>query len=292
MWLNYSQLQYFREIAQRGSIAEASRSLNVSSPALSKQLKTLEEQLGEKLFHREKKKLIMTSFGKYVLRYADIIFSTGEELLSNINNKLHENSFHVGVSSGLPKVITTKLIDHVNKNFPKVSILVTEGDDELLLKKINASECDLVFTDSPISFNNHNIESKNFLSSAIAIYGTKKFLNYSKASPSSLEGIPLLLPSVHTKLRYKIDQWFLDNHIHYKLVAELQDSGSKKILALSGTGSLVLSEVGARQLVDEKKIIKIFDLDGNEDFYYSVRTDYKSTIVSKIIEQLKDIWSV
>lgn len=290
MWLNYSQLQYFRSIAHLGSIAEASRNLRVSAPALSKQLKSLEEHLGAQLFYREKKKLILTSFGKYVLGYADTIFSAGEELLTNINDKLHENLFHVGVSSGLPKVITTGIISYVSKNFPEVSILVTEGDDKLLLEKIVSSECDIVFTDSILNSKDSVIESKNFLSSAIAIYGTKSYLKYGKNFPKSVENIPILLPSIHTNLRYKIDQWFLNNHIHYNLVAELQDSGSKKILAASGAGTLVISELGAEQLVAEKKVVKILDIDEVEDFYYTIRPKHNSPMVMQLIEKFEEIW--
>jgi hypothetical protein len=50
--LNYNQLYYFYKIAELGSIAEASKSVLISSPALSMQLKELEEGLGTALFDR------------------------------------------------------------------------------------------------------------------------------------------------------------------------------------------------------------------------------------------------
>lgn len=114
MWLNYQQLQYFREIARQGSIRAASEVLRISSPALSMQLKSLEELLGNKLFIRSKKKLVITDFGKYVLEYAEKIFSTGEELLSNINTDSLKTKVSIGVNSGLPKTMTDKLIRHVH----------------------------------------------------------------------------------------------------------------------------------------------------------------------------------
>jgi LysR family transcriptional activator of nhaA len=66
-WLNYHHLNYFRVIAQEGSIARAAQKLRLGQPTLSAQLKQLEEHIGIKLFERKHKKLILTESGRIAL---------------------------------------------------------------------------------------------------------------------------------------------------------------------------------------------------------------------------------
>lgn len=63
-WLNYHHLLYFGVIAREGSMKRACEVLNLSLPALSAQLRTLEDTLGEKLFHRVGRTLVLTDAGQ------------------------------------------------------------------------------------------------------------------------------------------------------------------------------------------------------------------------------------
>src|ERR687892_446871 len=79
-WLNYHHLLYFWVVAREGSIARATRELNLTQPTISAQLRQLEESLGEKLFEKSGRGLMLTEAGKIALRYADEIFALGREL--------------------------------------------------------------------------------------------------------------------------------------------------------------------------------------------------------------------
>ena len=80
-WINYHHLIYFKEIATHESVSKASKILKVGQPALSSQLKSLEEYLGVKLFERKSRKIFLTGPGKVVLEYANKISSLGQELI-------------------------------------------------------------------------------------------------------------------------------------------------------------------------------------------------------------------
>jgi LysR family transcriptional regulator, transcriptional activator of nhaA len=69
-WLNYHHLLYFWMVARTGSITRASQELRLSQPTISAQLRSLEESLGEKLFTRQGRKLVLTEAGQVVWRYA------------------------------------------------------------------------------------------------------------------------------------------------------------------------------------------------------------------------------
>lgn len=76
-WLNYHHLLYFWTVAKEGSIAQASKQLRLAHPTISAQIHRLEDVLGEKLFIRKGRNLVLTELGRVAFRYADEIFLLG-----------------------------------------------------------------------------------------------------------------------------------------------------------------------------------------------------------------------
>ena len=83
-WLNYHHLLYFWATVRHGGITKAAAELRLRPPTLSAQIRQLEETLGEKLFSREGRRLVLTDTGRTVHGYADEIFSLGRELLDTV----------------------------------------------------------------------------------------------------------------------------------------------------------------------------------------------------------------
>src|SRR5436853_3245660 len=69
-WLNYHHLLYFWVVACHGSVTRAAAELRLAQPTVSTQLRTLEAVLGEKLFARTGRRLVLTDVGRLVFRYA------------------------------------------------------------------------------------------------------------------------------------------------------------------------------------------------------------------------------
>ncbi|MBT8124770.1 MAG: LysR family transcriptional regulator, partial [Gammaproteobacteria bacterium] len=73
--LNYNHLLYFWTVAREGSITKASELLHITPQTISGQIKLLEETIGEPLFKRQGRGLLLTETGQVVHIYADEIFS-------------------------------------------------------------------------------------------------------------------------------------------------------------------------------------------------------------------------
>src|SRR5437762_14046993 len=74
-WLNYHHLLYFWAVARYGGVVRASAELRLAQPTISGQVRRLEEVIGERLFDRVGRQLVLTTVGRTVFRYADEIFS-------------------------------------------------------------------------------------------------------------------------------------------------------------------------------------------------------------------------
>src|SRR6185295_15861038 len=85
-WLNYHHLLYFWAVAKHGSIARAAVELRLAQTTISGQIRQLENVLGEKLFVRKGRNLVLTEVGRVVFRYAEEIFSLGRELMQTVRS--------------------------------------------------------------------------------------------------------------------------------------------------------------------------------------------------------------
>jgi LysR family transcriptional activator of nhaA len=111
-WVNYHHLLYFWVVAREGGLVAAGKVLRLSHPTLSAQIHALEEQLGEKLFAKQGRKLALTEVGRVVYRYADEIFSLGREMLDTVKGRSTGQALRldVGIANVVPKLIVRRLL--------------------------------------------------------------------------------------------------------------------------------------------------------------------------------------
>src|SRR5574342_300983 len=110
-WLNYHHLLYFWVVAREGGLTQAGKVLRLSHPTLSAQVHALEDSLGEKLFTKVGRRLVLTEMGRIVFRYADEIFSLGREMLDTVKDRPTGKAIRleVGVVNVVPKLIVRRL---------------------------------------------------------------------------------------------------------------------------------------------------------------------------------------
>ena len=151
-WLNYHHLYYFWTVAREGSLVAAGRTLRVSHPTLSAQIRQLEEQLGEALFLRTGRKLVLTEVGRVVYHYAEEIFGLGREMVASIrhNPGSRPAALNVGVLDVLPKTVVKRLLEPVLDASPRPRVVCREGSLEELLRELAGHALDLVLADRPL----------------------------------------------------------------------------------------------------------------------------------------------
>jgi LysR family transcriptional activator of nhaA len=102
--LNFHHLRAFREVARDGRLTGAARRLRVAPSALSTQIRTLEAQLGELLFDRVGRRLVLTEAGALVLAHADEICDAGERLLTTLHEgRSPAEALRIGVVATLSR---------------------------------------------------------------------------------------------------------------------------------------------------------------------------------------------
>ncbi len=238
-WLNYHHLLYFWMVVREGGVVKAGKQLRLSQPTVSGQLKLLEESLGEKLFRKEGRQLVLTEIGRVVYRYADEIFSLGKELQTVVKKGGGQNKikFVVGVADILPKQVARILLSPALEIKEEISLICHEDKPEKLILDLAAHQLDVVLSDAPVPSTLKVRSFSHLLGECpIAFYGVKKFFHYANKFPHSFKEAPLLLPTNNTILRRELDLWFDKLNIVPKVVGEFEDSALMKAFAETGEG--------------------------------------------------------
>ncbi|MBL8959521.1 MAG: LysR family transcriptional regulator, partial [Gemmatimonadetes bacterium] len=151
-WLNYHHLLYFWTVARTGSVTKACVELNLTQPAVSAQIRMLERALGEKLFMKRGRNLVLTDIGRVVYRYADEIFVLGREMQETLAGKIsgQPQRLVVGVADQVPKTIVYKLLEPTLHGADAIRLTVREDGLERLLADLSMHSVDLVISDAPI----------------------------------------------------------------------------------------------------------------------------------------------
>lgn len=239
-WLNYHHLYYFWTVARTGSVANASKELRLSPPAISNQIGKLEESLGEELFTRSGRRLILTDMGRMAMRYADEIFSLGREFRSTLKDipSGRPVRFSVGIADVLPKLIAYRLLEPALKLKLPLRIICREDRPDHLLADLAVHDLDVVLTDAPIPAGTNIPAFSHLLAEcAVGFFASKSASKTREGFPRCLNRVPFLLPTENTAFRRSLDEWFHDAAIRPNVFGEFADFALLRVFAEEGYGA-------------------------------------------------------
>lgn len=240
VWLNYHHLQYFYVTAREGSMTVAARQLRLAQPTLSGQIRQLEEALGEPLFERRGRRLVLTEAGRTAYRYAEEIFGLGQEMVQALSGRPsgRPTRLVVGISDVLPKLAVYRLLEPALKIEGGVRLECVEGPVPGLLAELATHRLDLVLSDTPLPSGS----GVRAYSHALGECGVRFFAAPALAArlregfPQSLDGAPALLPSTGSAVRRALDEWFGRVGVRPLIVGEFEDSALMKSFGHAGAG--------------------------------------------------------
>jgi len=250
-WLNYHHLLYFWTVARTGSISAASKELRLASPTISNQIRKLEDNLGEELLRRSGRKLVLTEMGRIAMRYADEIFSLGQDFTSTMKERPTGRPlrFCVGIADVLPKTIAFRLIEPALRLRTPVHVICREDRPDHLLADLAVHDVDVVLSDAPAS-PSANIRAFNHLlgESGVSFLAPKRLAFLKRGFPRSLDGAPFLLPLDNTAFRRDLDEWFHSENLRPTVVGEFADLALLRVFAEEGFGAFAVPSVMEEQM--------------------------------------------
>ncbi len=239
-WLNYHHLLYFWAVAKHGSMVRASRELHLAPSTINGQIHRLEQMLGERLFVRSGRQLVLTEAGRAAFRYADEIFTLGRELVDTLHGRASGRPLQlvVGVADVLPPSLVRRFLEPAFRLGPAVRVVCrADKSVEELIAELALHRVDVVLADGPAGAG-----AVRAFSHRLGECGTTFFAAPALATsirrtfPRSLDGAPFLLPGAPSAVRRALEQWLDAEDLRPRIVAECDDSALTKDLGREGLG--------------------------------------------------------
>ncbi len=260
-WLNYHHLRYFHAVAREGSVSRASEKLRISQPSICAQVKQLESALGEPLYRRSGRSIVLTDFGRVVHGYAEEILALGQELLTTARRAPSARTLRlqVGIVDSFPKLLSLDILRPVFAHVPQVQVTCHEGKLDDLLGQLAAHRLDALLADEPPPSSS---KVKTFTHS-LGVSGVTFCASPTLAKtlsgrfPKNLQAAPMLLSTQNTALRRDLEKWFRATKIEPVVVGEFEDAALAKIVATEGIGITTVPTVVAAEAIERYGFVSV-----------------------------------
>lgn len=284
--LNFHHLFYFWRVAKLGHLTRAAEDLHTSQSALSAQIRQLEDRIGEDLFSREGRRLVLTDTGQLVLSYADNIFGLGQEMLGRLQ----------GQSQGIMR-LRVGSVATLSRNYQEnwIRPLLTEsslvftlesgmlGD---LLARLVQHQLDVVLANETVPTNPERPLHSHFLGSQpVSLVGPS---NVWKANslrlPEDLQGVDVAVPGPRHAVRGQFDALCAAAGIMPRLRAEVDDMAMLRLIARDSGWLTVLPDVVVQDELRVGSLVSVGQSAQLQERFYAITTPHRHR--TDIVERL------
>jgi DNA-binding transcriptional LysR family regulator len=251
--MEFHQLKTFIHVAELGSLSRAADRLNIAQPALSRQMRLLEEELGVKLFERHGRGMAVTDIGREILDQAANIMA-GLDSVRSIAASGHTHirgTVVVGMPPTVAEIVTVPLVRRLRERHPELTVRFASAFSGHLLDWLQRGELDVSLSYDP--------EPQRSLT--ITPVMEEKLLYFEKgpgkpASPGSMTfcemtRAELVLPSPRHGLRVLLEFYARQASVPLRPSVEVDSLTAMVDLVRAGLGATILPLAPLHGMVEQ-----------------------------------------
>ncbi|MGQ9600919.1 MAG: LysR substrate-binding domain-containing protein [Anaerolineae bacterium] len=194
--MQLAYLRTFVEVVQRKSFSAAAQALGISQPAVSQQMRSLEEELGVKLLLRDGRGPIgLTAAGETVLAFARSTLAAYEALHAELRRLQEEiaGTLYLAASTTPGEYLVPQLLAAFRAQHPNVEAQVTVSDTADVVQRVQSSACDLGFIGAPVEGSGLVLERLAADEIVLAVYPEHPFATRERVSWEEVIAQPLIM---------------------------------------------------------------------------------------------------
>ncbi len=276
--INFRHLYYFWVAAKEGGIARAAERLDMAVQTVSTQVRELERSLGHALFRSAGRGVELTEAGAVAARYAEQIFQLGEALPAAVQEAAAAKGVRlaVGIADSLPKLAVRHLLQPAVQT-PDLRLLCHEDNFDDLLAELALHRLDVVLADRPAPANpNLRLFSHRLEKTSLAWYAHPALLAGENVEfPACLGRLPVLMPTTHSAVRARLDDWLARHGIRPRIVGEFEDHALLATFGESGLGVFPAPEWSSDELTRGRGLTLLGRCPDVVENFYAILADRK-----------------
>ena len=251
------QLQTFQKVAAHKSFSKAAAELHLTQPAVTFQIKSLEEELGELLLERLGRNVLPTPAGEVLLTYVQQILNLTETAKETIR-QFSTVRGRLTIGAGTTTIIfrLPDILQQFHQTYPLIELQIRSGDSELISKLVYENSIDLgLITTQPTSAIANFLHIVPLFEDPIWLVGPPNHIeriNFNQFNDESL-----ILFREGFGFRRFLDEQFQTYQYEPKIALELESMEAIIRMVQSGLGLAFLPEVAVREEMQLQKLSRI-----------------------------------
>ncbi|WP_407530852.1 LysR substrate-binding domain-containing protein [Methylobacterium oryzisoli] len=238
--MDISQLRTLAHIAELGSVSKAADRLNIAQPALSRQIRLLEQELGTYLFERHGRGMVITEIGREVLAHAVRIMAEMDAIRDTVaaGRTSFRGSISIGTTPTVAEIVTVPLATRLRQEHPNLSLRLSSAYSGHILDWLQRGQIDVAVSYNPSRLHTVRIVPIMLESLLLVTAGARRL---GETVPfSRLAEEELVLPSPGHMLRDIVDDCAHRAGIRIRTVIEADSFQTLINLVRTGIGATVL----------------------------------------------------
>jgi LysR family hydrogen peroxide-inducible transcriptional activator len=148
--MELSQLRYFLKIAEHANITKAGEELGITQPALSRAIAKLEAEIGQPLFERKSRNVMLTDAGRQFQVRAEQILTLVDDTIAELTDREDHGRIRVGAIPTIAPFFLPTVLRDFRDHYPDVQIVAFEETTDKLLQHCNQGEIDVAIVAAPV----------------------------------------------------------------------------------------------------------------------------------------------
>jgi len=275
------QLTYFMAVAETGSFSRAAERCNIAQPSLSQQIQKLEQELGEPLFDRLTRRVVLTDAGRNLLPRATSILAELQDIKHSMNQVADSSRglLTVGFIPTIAPFVLPRVIKRFSHEYPNARLSVHEDLTESLVHELIDGKLDVGITSTPI--HNKLVRTQELLTEPLLVASSKKHDIITRATirVKELDDFPFIALSEMHCLGEQVQSFCYQQHLELKIVCHTSQLATVQNCVALGLGvslvpkALAMSDISKqvvyRELSDaapQRKIAAATHLERTQSF--------------------------
>lgn len=257
--MDLRQLRTFLVTVDSSSLSRASQRIGIAQPALSRQIRLLEAEVGTALFTRNHRGMVLTEAGDILVERARRIFREIDLAKAQLSGAVGQAPATItfGLLPSVSDLIAGPFVAAMRERYPSTVVHLTTGFADGLLRRLENQELDFAVVYEP--GNPAHLEVLPLLSEPLYLVGdAKQGARLPKSvTLRSLAGLPLVMPSTNHMMRVFVDQAAAAAGMTLRVVVEADSVQLQKIAVMAGAGLAVLPASSvAQDLADDRLVAR------------------------------------
>lgn len=250
------RLQVFHTVARLLSFTKAAEHLHMTQPAVTFQIRQLEEHFNTRLFDRTHNKISLTAAGERVFEYADRIISLYNEMDSRVREITGDVSgiLIIGASTTIAEYVLPGLLGEFQSRYPSVNVRLSVSNSLGIVHQVENNSIDVGIVESPVANKNLSVEVCWHDELVVILQETHALAKKPFLAPRDLVGLPFLSREEGSGTREVIADYLERNHMHFSELNLCMEFGSPEAIKSAVEAGLGVSVVSRATVGKEVKL--------------------------------------